>query len=166
MVLLTVAVLGSLALEIWVLPATVDQVVRAFPETKIIAVPSIVWGIVATLCWQVAALAGIRVLALAGAGKFDASATVWLRAVIGCLCVFVLLVVFAWTALTTLTWAPPAALLGLLVSGGAAIVAVVVIVRVAHHPRSGAALANVTATGEAGSEEASRSPAHAPTVDL
>jgi hypothetical protein len=129
-VLLVAAVLGSMALQIWVLPATVNEVVAVFPETNIIAVPSIVWGVVATLCWQVAALAGIRVLALAGAGRLDAASYGWLRTAIVCLGVFLLLVVFAWTALTTLTWAPPGALLGLFVSGGAAVVAIVFLVRV------------------------------------
>lgn len=127
--LLAVALLVSVLIQVWALPSMVDQVVIAFPEVRPIAVSSIVWGIVAILCLQVAAVIAIRVLALARAGKFDASAYGWLRAVLACLIAFVALVVLAWVALSVLEWATPGVVLGLFVGGVMALAAITFLVR-------------------------------------
>ena len=127
--LLVVALLGSVFVQFWAVPSTVERVAATFPEVTPIAVPSIVWGFVATLCWQVAAVIGIRVLALVRTGNFDESAYGWLRAAIVCPVAYVLLVVFAWIALSVLEWATPGVMLGLFVSGLMALVAIVSIVR-------------------------------------
>ena len=127
--LLVVALLVSMLVQVWALPSMVDQVVTAFPEVEPIAVPSIMWGITAILCLQVAAVIGIRVLALARTGKFDAPAYGWLRAVLACLIVFVVLVVFAWIALSVMEWATPGVILGLFLGGVMALVAIISLAR-------------------------------------
>jgi hypothetical protein len=125
---LAAALLVSVLIQVWALPSMVDQAVTWFSEVKSIAIPSMVWGTVAILCWQVAAAGGIHVLALARTGKFDASAYGWLRGVLGCLIVFVALVVSAWIALGVLEWATPGVILGLFVSGVMALVAIISLV--------------------------------------
>jgi hypothetical protein len=127
--LLVLAVLVSVLVQVWALPFLADQVVSTFPEVKPIVVPSIIWGIVAIFCLQVAAVFGIRVLALARTGKLDASFYRWLRAVVACLILFVVLVVFAWVVLSVLEWATPGVIFGLFVGGALALGAIVPLVR-------------------------------------
>ena len=125
---LVVALLVLVLIQVWALPSMVDQAVTAFPEVKPIAIPSIVWGAVAILCWEVAAVIGIHVLGLARTGRLDASAYGWLHGVLGCLIVFVVLVVFAWIVLGVLEWGTPGVILGLFVSGVIALVAIISLV--------------------------------------
>jgi hypothetical protein len=127
--LLILALLVSVLVQVWALPFLAGQVVNTFPDVKPIVVPSIIWGIVAIFCLQVAAVFGIRVLVLARTGKFDASSYRWLRAVVACLILFVVLVVFAWVVLSVLEWATPGVILGLFVGGAMALGAIVPLVR-------------------------------------
>ncbi|MCU1403700.1 MAG: hypothetical protein JWQ43_3 [Glaciihabitans sp.] len=127
--LLLVALLGSVCVQAWAVPSTVARVVSTFPEVQPIALPSIAWGVIATLCWQVAAVVGIRVLALVRAGKYEASASGWWRTVVICLAVYTALVIAAWVTLSVLEWATPGVIFGLFVSGVAAVGAITLLLR-------------------------------------
>jgi hypothetical protein len=53
-VLLVLLVLSVLT-QAWFLPSEVKTVGAVFPEIKPIAVPSIIWGVIAIACWQAVA---------------------------------------------------------------------------------------------------------------
>ncbi|PYI66497.1 DUF2975 domain-containing protein [Arthrobacter livingstonensis] len=123
-VLLTLSVFA----QVWVLPTEVGNVIDVFPEVQPVAVPSVVWGVLAIVCWQGIAVIGLRLVALARDHKFEASAKGWIHAIIGCLLVFIVLVVSAFIALIMMGYATPGVMLGLMGGGILAVVAVVSLV--------------------------------------
>lgn len=124
MTALLVALLASVALQVWALPAAANAVVAVFPEVQPIVVPSIIWGVIAIACWQAAAIIGLRITVLARNHKFDASAYGLLRAIIWILVSYVAQAVAAVIALNVLGWATPGVIYGLFVSGLLALVIV------------------------------------------
>jgi hypothetical protein len=87
----------SVFMQLWALPSEVSRVIAVFPETKPIAVPSIIWGVVAILCWQTVAVICLRIVMLGRHHRFNASAYGWLRAMVGCLLAYVVLAVAAFS---------------------------------------------------------------------
>jgi hypothetical protein len=123
--LLIAALFGTIAAQLWVLPSAVHRVAAVFPEVGPIVVPSIVWGVVAIACWQAVGIIGLRLVTLDRAGRLDVPTRGWLRAAIGCLALFFLLVAFAYAALTVLQWATPGVMLGLIAAGLVCVAAIV-----------------------------------------
>jgi hypothetical protein len=122
--LLLVLLLLSVIAQVWILPSEVERVVAVFPEVKPLAVPSVIWGVVAIACWQVIAVIGLRLAILVRDHRFDSSSYGWLRAIVGCLLAFIVLVVSAFIALSVMGYATPA-MLGLI---AATLVAVIIVV--------------------------------------
>ena len=91
--------------------------VQVFPEVSPIPVPSIVWGVIAIACWQAVVLIGLRLAVLARSHKFGPPAYGWLHAIVGCLLVFIVLVVSAFIALNVMAYGTPGVLLGLIGGG-------------------------------------------------
>lgn len=108
--------------QVWVLPTAVEQVATTFPEVSHIAIPSIIWGVVAIACWQAVALIGLRIVTLSRKREFGPSDYGWLRAIVGCLLAFVVLVVSAFIALNTMGYGTPGVLLGLMGGGFIALI--------------------------------------------
>lgn len=123
-VVLFVLLALSLFAQVWVLPTEVGKVIDVFPEVQPLAVPSVVWGVLAIVCWQGVAVIGLRLVALARDHKFAASAKGWILAIIGCLLAFIVLVVSAFVALIMMGYATPGVMLGLMGGGILAVVAV------------------------------------------
>ena len=121
---LLVLLLLSVFTQVWVLPSEVERVVAAFPEVKPLAIPSVIWGVIAIACWQVVAVIGLRLAILARDHRFDASAYGWLRAMVGCLLAFIVLVVSAFIALSVMGYTTPGVMLGLAAGGLVALIAV------------------------------------------
>lgn len=107
----------SVFIQVRALPLEVAHVAAVFPEVTPIMLPSVIWGVMAIACWQVAALRGLRILALARDQKFGPSAYGMLRAIVGCLLVFIVLIVAALVALNVLGYGTPGVLLGLIGGG-------------------------------------------------
>lgn len=124
-VALVVFVLFSAAAQVWLLPAGVARVVTTFPEVQLLSVPAVIWGIAAIACLQLAALMGVRVAVLARGHALSESAYGWLRAIVGCLLAFLLLVVLAFVALNVMGYTTPGVMLGLIGAGLMALIAVV-----------------------------------------
>ena len=80
-------------------------------------------GVLAIACWQVVALIGLRLVALARNQKFEAAAKGWILAIIGCLLTFIVLVMSAYIALIMMGYATPDVMLGLMDGGILALVA-------------------------------------------
>lgn len=120
--ILLTGLLLSVVIQVWALPATVKSVIEVFPEVTLLAVPAIIWGVLAVGCWQGVAVIGLRLVVLARNQEFDASAYGWLRASMGFLIAFIVLAVSAFIALSVLGYATPGAMLGLIASGLAALV--------------------------------------------
>jgi hypothetical protein len=135
---LIVVLAGSLAVQVWVLPSAVDRVVAVFPEVERLAVASVVWGVLAIACWQAIALIGLRVVLVARVRRLHEIPRGWLRAVVGCLLAFFVLVVVALVALTVMEYATPGVMLGLVFGGLVALVAALGI-HLAVQPRPGLA---------------------------
>jgi len=114
---LLISLLFSVFTQIWILPTEVERVIAVFPEVSPIAVPSIVWGVIAIACWQAVALIGLRLVVLTRSHKFGPPAYGWLRAIVGCLLVFIVLVVSAFIALNVMGYGTPGVLLGLIGGG-------------------------------------------------
>ncbi|MBG0740639.1 DUF2975 domain-containing protein [Paeniglutamicibacter antarcticus] len=114
---LLVLLLFSVFVQVRALPAEVQRVTAVFPEVIPIEVPSVVWGVIAIACWQAVALIGLRIVVLARDHKFDPSAYGWLRAIVGCLLLFIVLVVSAFIALNVMGYGTPGVLLGLIGGG-------------------------------------------------
>jgi hypothetical protein len=114
---LLVLLLVSVFTQVWILPAEVERVVAVFPEVEPLAVPSVIWGVVAIACWQAVAVMGLPLVIRARDRRLDVSAYGWLRAMVGCLLAFVVLVVTAFIALTVMRYTTPGVMLGLI--GGA-----------------------------------------------
>lgn len=116
--LLLVLLLVSVFLQVWVLPREIERATTTFPETEPLAMPGLIWGVSAIACWQAIVVIGLRLVALARDDKFEESAYGWFRAIVGCLLVFIVLVVLAITTLAVKGYSSPAtpelALLGIL----------------------------------------------------
>jgi len=126
--LLIVLLVLSVVTQLWLLPAAVRSMVVAFPEVSLLQVPAITWGVLAVLCWQAVAVIALRVIVLARTDRFYASAHGWLRAMVGCIAVFLVLVVSAFIALTVMGYTTPGVMLGLIAGGLLASVAAVALV--------------------------------------
>ncbi len=125
--LLLVLLLLSVMTQVWVLPSQVARVVVVFPEVKPLAAASVIWGVVAIACWQAVAIIGLRLVILVRDHRFNSSSFGWLRAIVGCLLAFIVLVVSAFIALSAMGYATPA-MLGLVASGLVALIIVVALV--------------------------------------
>jgi hypothetical protein len=106
--LLLILLLGSLFLQVRVLPQEIMRVITRFPEVESLAIPGLVWGVLAIACFQAVVIIGLRLVALARNDKFETSAYGWVRAIVGCLVAFIGLVVLAFTALTVMGYSSPA----------------------------------------------------------
>ncbi|MBM7847630.1 hypothetical protein JOE65_000858 [Arthrobacter roseus] len=110
-----VLLLLSLYVQVWVVPATVDNTVATFPEFEPLAVPSIIWSVVSILCLQAVLVAGWRLVALSSHTRMiDADAFTWLRWAAGFLIAFTALAAFAFVALSILTYTAPSVILALI----------------------------------------------------
>ena len=107
----------TVAVQVWFLPSAVRAVVAAFPEVQPLAVPSVVWGVLAIACWQIASIIGVHLIAHAHRHHFNASTNGRLRTMIGCLLLFITLVVAALIALDVLGYSTPGVTLGLIGTG-------------------------------------------------
>lgn len=114
----------SVLTQVWLLPAAVESVVAVFPEVALLAVPSIIWGVLAIACWQAIGVIGLRLALLSRDHLFHASADGWLRAMVGFLVAFNVLVVSAFIALSVMGYATPGVMLGLIGGGLIALIAV------------------------------------------
>lgn len=121
--ILLILLLLSVFMQVWALPAEVRTVGILFPETKPIAVPAIVWGVVAIVCWQAVAIICLRIVMLARQHRFTTSAYGWLRAIIGFLLAYLVLAVAAFIALNLMGFATPGVMLGLIGTGFTALIA-------------------------------------------
>ncbi|NUT70995.1 DUF2975 domain-containing protein [Pseudarthrobacter sp. C4D7] len=107
----------TVLLQLWVVPASVERAVLAFPEVEPLAGQAIVWGVCAIVCWQAIAVLALRLVWRTGEITEVVSARRWLYAVIGCLLTFSGLVVSAFVALNEQGYAPPGVMLGLMGGG-------------------------------------------------
>lgn len=123
MVLFVVLALSVFA-QVWVLPSEIGKVVSVFPEVQPLAVPSVVWGVLAIACWQVVTLIGLHLVALDRDQKFEAAAKSSILAIIGSLLAFIVLVISAYVALIMMAYATPGVMVGLMGGGILAVVAV------------------------------------------
>ncbi|WP_253905296.1 DUF2975 domain-containing protein [Arthrobacter sp. H14] len=121
---LLVLLLLSVMVQAWLLPSAVESVTAVFPEVELLTVPGIMWGVLAIACWQAVAVIGLRLALLSRDGLFDASTDGWLRAMVGFLSAFVVLVVSAFIALSVMGYATPGVMLGLIGGGIIAVIAV------------------------------------------
>lgn len=121
-VLLVLLVL-SVVTQVWILPSEVRSVVAVFPEVNPIAVPSVIWGVIAIACWQVAAVIGLKLVHLARDHGLDASNYGWIQAMIGCILAFIVLVLAAFITLNIMGYTPPGVMLGLIGGGILAMIA-------------------------------------------
>jgi len=128
MVVLVVVLLLGLFMQVWVLPSTVVNVLTVFPEVHSLAVPAVIWGVVAIACWQVVALIGLRLVIVVRDHRFNSSSFGLLRAIVGCLLGFIVLVAFAFIALSVMGYSTPA-MLGLIAGGLVALIIVVALCR-------------------------------------
>jgi hypothetical protein len=107
----------SVVAQIWLLPLEVRRVTATFPEVEPLAVPAVVWGVVAIACWQAVALISLRFARPIRNGEFGPAWYGWLRGMLGCLLAFLVLVVAAFVALNVMGYATPGVMLGLIGSG-------------------------------------------------
>ncbi|MET3921076.1 DUF2975 domain-containing protein [Arthrobacter sp. UYEF20] len=121
---LLVLLLLSVFTQVWVLPSAVERMAAVFPEVKPLVVRSIIWGVIAIACWQAVAVIGLRLVIRARDHRFDASSYRWLRAMVGCLPAFIVLVVSAFIALNVMGYTTPGVMLGLIAGGLMALIAV------------------------------------------
>ncbi|KFF58128.1 hypothetical protein JF66_20965, partial [Cryobacterium sp. MLB-32] len=76
-------------------------------------------------CWQAVALIGLRLVVLIRDHRFDSSSYGWLRAMVGCLLAFIVLVVSAFIALSVMGYTTPGVMYGLIAGGLVALIIVV-----------------------------------------
>jgi hypothetical protein len=119
---LIVVLFVSVFMQAWAFPTEVGRVVATFPEVEPLAVPSVIWGVIAIACWQAVAVIGLRLAFLARDHRLNASAYGWLRAMIGCLLGFIVLVASAFVALSVMGYSTPV-MLGLIGAGLLALIA-------------------------------------------
>ncbi len=122
---LLVLLLLSVFAQVRVLPTAIAKVIAVFPEVKPLSVPSVIWGVFAIACWQAVGLIGVRLAILARDYRLDASAYKWLRAMIGCLLGFIVLVGSACVALSVMGYTTPGVMYGLIGGGLLALIGVV-----------------------------------------
>jgi hypothetical protein len=113
----------SVLLQVWVVPAAVERAVSTFPEVQPLAVPAVVWGVCAIMCWQAIVVLGMWRVRRTGELTEDVSARGWLYAVISCLLIFFGLVASAFVALNERGYTPPGVMLGLIGGGLIALIA-------------------------------------------
>lgn len=58
--LLLVLLLGSLFLQVRVLPQEIMRITTRFPEVESLAMPGLVWGVLAIACFQAVVIIGLR----------------------------------------------------------------------------------------------------------
>lgn len=121
---LVVLLLLSVFTQVWVLPSEVERVAAMFPAVEPLSAPSVIWGVVAIGCWQAIAVIGLRLVVLARDHRFDSSSYGLMRAIIGCLVAFVVLVTSAFITLSVMGYTTPV-MLGLIVCGVVALLIVV-----------------------------------------
>jgi Protein of unknown function (DUF2975) len=121
---LVVLLLLSVFTQMWVLPSEVERVAATFPAVEPLSAPSVIWGVVAIGCWQAIAVIGLRLVVLARDHRFDSSSYGLLRAIVGCLVAFVVLVTSAFIALSVMGYTTPV-MLGLIACGVVALLIVV-----------------------------------------
>ena len=119
--------LACVFVQVWVLPSAVVGVVTAFPEVDRLAVPAVVWGVITIACWQAVVVIGLRLVVVVRDHGFNSSCYGWLRAIVGCLVAFILLVAAAFIALSVMGYSSPV-MLGLIAGGILALIVVVVMV--------------------------------------
>ena len=119
---LLVLLLCSIFVQTRAIPIKVARVTEIFPEVAQIAVPSIIWGVLAIACWQAVTVITLRIVALVRRHEFGPSAYGLLRAIVGCLVVFGILVVAAFIALNVIGYGTPTVVLGLIGGGLAALI--------------------------------------------
>lgn len=122
---LLVFLLFSALMQVWVLPSEIKSIVAQFPETEPLATPGFVWGVFAVACWQAVAVMGIRLAVLARDDRLHTPAYGWLCAIVGCLLVFLVLVVGAFNTLVEMDYETPGAMLGLILGALAAVITLV-----------------------------------------
>jgi hypothetical protein len=125
--LLLALLLACLFLQVWVLPHQIERATTTFPETAPLALPGLLWGVTAIACGETILIIGLRLVVLARTDKFEDDASGWLRAIVGCLLAFIVLVVLAITALAVKGYRSPATP-ELVVVGGLALIAAVALV--------------------------------------
>jgi ABC-type transport system involved in multi-copper enzyme maturation permease subunit len=106
--LLLAVLLVSVFLQVWVLPHEIERATTTFPEVESLAMPGLAWGVIAIACCQAIVIIGLRLVALARSDQFEESAAGWLRAIVGCLLVFIALIVLAITTLAVRGYSSPA----------------------------------------------------------
>lgn len=123
-------------LEVWILPLEIDRTITTFPETKPLGVPGLIWAIAAITCCQIIVIIGLRLVALAREGRFEDHASTWLRAMVGCLIIFIALIVLAFATLAVLGYGTPA-MAELILLGVIALIAAVALLatRATRRPR-------------------------------
>jgi hypothetical protein len=119
---LLVVLAGSVLLEVWALPAEIATVGVVFPQTRPIAVPAVIWGVIAIACWQAVVLICLRIVAMARQERFNSSVYGWLRAIVGCLLAYLVLVVGAFIALSMMGFMTAGVMLGLIGTGLVALI--------------------------------------------
>lgn len=122
--ILVVLLLLSLFGQLRVFPASVDRLVAVFPEVEPLALPAVIWGVAAIACWQAVAVIGLRLISRTHHHGFDASITNGIRAMIGCLLLFIALVVSAFVALAVMGYTTPGVMFGLIAVGLVALIVV------------------------------------------
>jgi hypothetical protein len=120
---LLILLLLSVFAQVWILPFALGRVVAVFPEVELLRVPAIVWGSCAIACWQAIGAIGLRLVIGARDHRFDSFANKWLRAMVGFLLAFLVLIVAAFIALNVLAYTPPGVMLGLIAGGLIALIA-------------------------------------------
>lgn len=106
-VALVALLLLSLFIQVWAQPAEVWQWVSNYPVLEPLAVPGIIWEVIAIACWQAVGLIGLRVAVLIRHRRFGPSSYGWLWAMMAFLIAFIVLVVAAFIYLkSTGFWSP------------------------------------------------------------
>jgi hypothetical protein len=121
---LLVLLLLSVFTQVWALPSAAARVRAVFPEVEPLAGPSVIWGVIAIGCWQAVALIGLRLAMLARDRRLEPSAYGWIRAMVGCLLAFIVLVVAALIGLIMMGYTTPGVTYGLISGGIIALIAV------------------------------------------
>ncbi|BCW66993.1 hypothetical protein NicSoilB4_17560 [Arthrobacter sp. NicSoilB4] len=132
---LRILLLLTVFAQVWILPSAVERAVAVFPEVEPLTVPALIWGICAIACWQAIAVIGLRLVIRARDRRFDSAADKWLRAMVGCLLAFIVLVLSAFIALNVLAYTPPGVMLGLIAGGLIALIAAGSLVLLGTRPR-------------------------------
>jgi hypothetical protein len=102
--------------EVWLMPREIDFVVRRFPETQPLQVPSLIWGVIVISSWQVVLAVGLWAMFRERRGLvvLTRSLTAWVASP---LLVVLVLAVSAFVVLSHLGYMPPAVLFVLVFMG-------------------------------------------------